>query len=410
MEDEIMLETIVKKVAGLDVHKMVIVATVLLTQEDGETRKETRKFGTFRKHRRQLARWLKRSGIELVVMESTGIFWKSIFETLETAGIKTYVVNARHVKNVPGRKTDVMDSEWLATLARAGLLKPSFIPPKDLRELRLIGRHRMKLHGMLAGEKNRLHKILDDAGIRLGGVVSDINGVSAKEMVTGLIENKPVEELVLCARGRLKAKAEELHDSLSESISERHKFLLQKIQNHIQHLEQEIWEMDDYLFAAMTPYQEQWGIMQTLPGVDKFSAAMLIIEIGTDMEQFGSSGQLASWAGMCPGNNESVGKRKSGRARKGNRSVRRVLCEVANAARKTNSQFKGKYQGLVIRRGHKRTIIAVGHKILRVIYSMLKNNQPYWDPEIDYEALTVKRNAPRWLRALTKYGYLPAGA
>ncbi len=405
-----MLETIVKRVAGLDVHKMVIVATVLLTQEDGEIRKETREFRTFRKHRRQLVRWLNRFGIELVVMESTGIFWKSIFETLETAGIKTCVVNARHVKNVPGRKTDVMDSEWLATLARAGLLKPSFIPPKDLRELRLIGRHRMKLHGMLAGEKNRLHKILDDAGIRLSGVVSDINGASAKEMVTGLIENKPVDELVLCARGRLKAKAEELRDSLSESISERHKFLLQRIQNHIQHLEQEIREMDDYLFAAMTPYQEQWSIMQTLPGVDKFSAAMLIIEIGTDMEQFGNSGQLASWAGMCPGNNESAGKRKSGRARKGNRSVRRILCEVANAARKTNSQFKGKYQGLVIRRGHKRAIIAVGHKILRVIYSMLKNNQPYWDPEIDYEALTVKRNAPRWLRALKKYGYLPAEA
>jgi len=405
-----MLETIVKRVAGLDVHKMVIVATVLLTQGDGEIRKETREFRTFRKHRRQLVRWLNRFGIELVVMESTGIFWKSIFETLETAGIKTCVVNARHVKNVPGRKTDVMDSEWLATLARAGLLKPSFIPPKDLRELRLIGRHRMKLHGMLAGEKNRLHKILDDAGIRLSGVVSDINGVSAKEMVTGLIENKPVDELILCARDRLKAKAEELRDSLSESISERHKFLLQKIQNHIQHLEQEIREMDDYLFAAMTPYQEQWSIMQTLPGVDKFSAAMLIIEIGTDMEQFGNSGQLASWAGMCPGNNESAGKRKSGRARKGNRSVRRILCEVANAARKTNSQFKGKYQGLVIRRGHKRAIIAVGHKILRVIYSMLKNNQPYWDPEIDYEALTVKRNAPRWLRALKKYGYLPAEA
>ncbi len=405
-----MLEAIVKRVAGIDVHKMVIVVTVLLTQENGEIQKETREFRTFRKHRRQLARWLKRCGIELAVMESTGIFWKSIFETLETACIDAYVVNARYVKNVPGRKTDVMDSEWLATLARAGLLKPSFIPPKDLRELRLIGRHRMKLQGMLAGEKNRLHKILDDAGIRLGGVVSDINGVSAKEMIAGLIENKPVEELVLCARGRLKAKEKELYDSLSESISERHRFLLRKIQSHIQHLEQEIQDLDDYLFAAMTPYQKQWGILQTLPGVDRFSAAMLLIEIGTDMEQFGSPGQLASWAGMCPGNNESAGKRKSGRARKGNGSVRRVLCEVANAARKTNSQFKGKYQGLVIRRGHKRTIIAVGHKILRVIYAMLKNNQPYWDPGIDYEELTVKRNAPRWLRALGKYGYLPAQA
>ena len=347
--------------AGLDIHKMVIVATILVTQKDGETRKETREFGTFRKHRRQLARWLNRFGIELVVMESTGIFWKSIFETLEQAAIKTYVVNARFVKNVPGRKTDVMDSEWLATLGRAGLLKPSFIPPKDLRELRLIGRHRMKVHGMLAGEKNRLHKILDDAGIRLGGVVSDINGVSARNMIAGLVEDRPVEDLVKCARGRLKAKEKELYDSLSDPISERHRFLLRKVHDHIRTLEEEIREMDAYLFEAMTPYQREWGILQTLPGVDKFSAAMLILEIGTDMEQFGGSGQLASWAGMCPGNNESAGKRKSGRARKGNRSVRRVLCEVANAARKTKSQFKGKYQSLVIRRGHKRTIIAIGH-------------------------------------------------
>lgn len=405
-----MLEPIVNRVAGLDVHKMVIVATVLLTPEDGEPIKETREFGTFRKHRRQLARWLVRCGVELAVMESTGIYWKSIYETLEAFGIKTYVVNARHVKNVPGRKTDVKDSEWLAVLARSGLLKPSFIPPKDLRELRLVVRYRIKLYDTLAGEKNRLHKVLDDAGIRLGGVVSDINGVSARQMVVGLIEDWPVDKIVECAHGRLKAKAKELYDSLSEPISERHRFLLGKIQSHIRRLEDDIQEMDDYLFAAMTPYQEAWGILQTLPGVDKFSAAVLIIEIGTDMEQFGGSDRLASWAGMCPGNNESAGKRKSGRAGKGNRTVRRTLCEVANAARKTNSQFKGKYQSLVIRRGHKRTIIALGHKLLRVVYSMLKNNQPYKDPEIDYEALIVQRNSPRWLKALNKYGYLPAQA
>ena len=400
-----MLEPIVKRCAGLDVHKMVIVVTVILEQEDGSFQ-ETRKFKTFRKQRRQLCRWLKHHDIELAVMESTGVYWKSIYANLEEAGIKTYVVNARHVKKVPGRKTDVMDSEWLATLGRAGLLNSSFIPPRDLRELRLIGRHRMKLHSMLSAEKNRLHKILDDAGIRLGGVVSDINGVSAQQMIAGLIEGKSVKELVKCAHGRLKKKSEELQESLDEILGERHRFLLSKVQKHINYLKKEILEMDEYLFAAMTPYQEQWGILQTLPGVDKFSAAILIAEIGINMEQFGSAGQLASWAGMCPGNNESAGKRKSGHIRKGNRSVRRILCEIANSSRKTNSQFKGKYQGLVIRRGHKRTIIALGHKILRVIFSMLKNNQPYYDPGIDYESLVVHRNAPRWLKALEKHGYL----
>ncbi|WP_139786951.1 transposase, partial [Desulfamplus magnetovallimortis] len=201
-------------------------------------------------------------------------------------------------------------------------------------------------------------------------------------------------------------KAHELMDSMDETLGESHRFLLQNIQSHIRYLEKEIQKMDDYLFAAMTPYAEQWGILQTLPGVDKFSAAMLIIEIGVDMDQFGSAGNLSSWAGMCPGNNESAGKKKSGRTRKGNGTVRRILCEVANAARKTNSQFKGKYKALVIRRGHKRTIVAVGHKILRVIFSMLKNKQPYRDPDIDYEAIVVERNAPRWLQALIKFGYL----
>jgi len=402
-----MVEPIVKRCAGLDVHKMAVTATILLEQEDGNLKEETREFGTFRKHKRQLCRWLKRYEIELVIMESTGIYWKSIYASLEDAEIKAYVVNARYVKQVPGRKTDVLDSQWLASLGRFGLLKPSFIPPKDLRELRLITRQQMKLQSMLAAEKNRLHKALDDAGIRLGGVVSDINGVSAREIISGLIEGKPLRDLMQCVRGRLKAKIPELRDSLDETLGERHCFLLQSIQNHIRYLEHQLKEMNEYVFAAMSPYQQQWEILQTLPGIDKISAAILIVEIGIDMECFGKKERLVSWAGMCPGNNESAGKKKSGRARKGNRSVRRILCEVSNAARKTNSQFKGKYQGLVIRRGHKRTIIALGHKMLRIIYSLLKNNQPYHDPEIDYEALVVHRNAPRWLQALKKFGYLP---
>lgn len=405
-----MLEAIVKRCAGLDVHKMVVVATVIVEHEDGRIEEETKKFGTFRKHRRQMCQWLKSHEIELAVMESTGIYWKAIYARLEKAGIKSYVVNARHVKQVPGRKTDVLDSQWLATLGRAGLLKPSFIPPGDLRELRLVTHQRMKVQGTLHAEKNRLHKVLDDAGIRLGGVVSDIDGVSARRLIEGLIEGKAVEELQVCIRGRLKAKTDEVMESLDGELGPRHRFILQGILNHIRYLEQEVGTYDRYLFDAMSPYQQQWEFLQTIPGVDKIAAAHIIVEIGVEMERFGTMGQLASWAGMCPGNNESAGKRKSGRTRRGNGMIRRILCEVANAARKTKSQFKGKYQGLVIRRGHKRTIIALGHKILRVIYSLLKNNQPYRDPEIDYEAIMIKRNAPRWMKALAKFGYLPQTA
>jgi transposase len=403
-----MLTPIVKRCAGLDVHKMVVVGTVILELVDGSLREETRQFGTFRRHRRQMVRWLSGLGVDLAVMESTGIFWKSIFASLEEAGIATYVVNARHVKQVPGRKTDVSDSQWLATLGRLGLLKPGFIPPKDLRELRLISRQRIKLRGMLAAETNRLHKVLDDAGIRLGGVVSDINGTSARAIIGGLVDGKSPEELVPCVRGRLKKKIPQLLDTLDEPLGERHRFLLKALEQHICYLEQELSSLDAYLFAAMSPYQKQWEILQTIPGIDAVSAAMLLVEIGIEMQCFGSAHRLASWAGMCPGNNESAGKQKGGRTRKGNHVVRQLLCEIANAASKSKSQFKGQYQGLVIRRGHKRAIIAVGHKVLRVAYALLKSLQPYRDPQLDYTRLVVQRNAPRWLSALKRYGFLPA--
>jgi transposase len=398
---------IVKRCAGLDIHKMIVVVTIQLMLEDESVVEETRSFGTFRKNRRQLCRWLKKHDIELVVMESTGIYWKSIYGSLEDAGLQTFVVNARHVKQVPGRKTDVKDSQWLATLGRFGLLRPSFIPPKDLRELRMLTRQRQKIQSMLSAETNRLHKALDDSGIRLGGVVSDIKGVSALHMIEGLIEGKSPEELVGYARGRLKSKVAELFDSLDEPLGERHRLLLYMIHHHMGFLSEELRLIDEYIFKAMAPYQQQWEFLQTVPGIDQIGAALLLVEIGVDMERFGSKENLASWAGMCPGNNESAGKRKSGKTRKGNRAIRRILCEAANAASKTNSQFKGKYQGLVIRRGHKRAIIAVGHKILRVVYSLLKNGRAYIDPEIDYESMVVKKNAPRWIQALKKYGHWP---
>lgn len=400
------MEPVVRRSAGLDVHRNSVVVTVLIEQDDGTIFEETREFGTFKKDRRELCAWLTDHRIELAVMESTSIYWKAIFSALEGAGITAHVVNARHVKNVPGRKTDVKDSQWLASLARFGLLRPSFIPPEDLRELRLLSRRRMKLQGMLAGEKNRLHKALDDAGIRLGSVVSDINGVSARAIIDGLIDGMSPLQLMNFVRGRLKDKIPVLLDALDGSLSERHLFVLRHIRAHIRFLEQELQDIDLYLLAAMNPYRTQWEILQTIPGVDQISAAMLIIEIGVDMKRFGSMERLASWAGMCPGNNESAGKRKSGRTRKGNRMVRQLLCEISNAARRTNSQFKGKYKGLVVRRGHKRTIIAIGHKILRIIFVLLKKRVAYKDPSIDYEALLVKRNAPRWIQALKKFGYL----
>ena len=403
-----MLEAMARSSAGLDVHKAMVMCTLLKEDAEGGLIKETREVPTFRGHLEQLAGWLKEAEVELTVMESTGVYWKSVYEALEDVGLKVFVVNARHVKNVPGRKTDVQDSEWLAELARYGLLRASFIPPRDLRELRLLTRYRRKLSGYLAGEKNRLHKVLDDSGVRLGSVVSDIDGVGAGKMIQALIEGKKsAEEIAQMAEGKQKAKRPEIILALEGLISDRHRFLLKRIQRHIRWLDKQIGEIDSQVVAAMEPYRKEWELMQTIPGIDEIGAAMLLAEIGVDMPRFGSKDKLSSWAGMCPGNNESAGKKKSGHTRQGNRYVRQLLCEAANSAVKTESQFKGFYRGLVIRRGHKKAIVAVGHKILETIYVVLNKKEPYKDPKVDYEALMVKRNAPRWLKALQKFGYLP---
>ncbi|HAT50363.1 MAG: IS110 family transposase [Nitrospirae bacterium] len=401
-----MIKGIVERVAGLDVHKDTVVGTVLLENPGGDPLKETRSFGTMSQKLKELASWLTQQGVELAVMESTGIYWKPVFEALEEVGLKVFLVNARHVRNVPGRKTDVKDSEWLAELARCGLLRPSFVPPKDLRELRSVSRYREKMSGMLASEKNRLQKILDECGIRLSSVVSDINGVSARKMIQALINGMPITEIPELAVGSLRGKKEELLSALEGTLSERHRFLLRQIESHIRFLSDELAQIDTLLIEGMAPYRQEWQRLQTIPGLDQIGAALLLVEIGTDMERFGSAARLSAWAGMCPGNNESAGKRKSGRTPHGNKHVRQILCEAANCARRTKSQFSGLYQGMVIRRGHKRTIVAIGHKMLRISFALLKNGEHYRDPGIDYEKLVVQRNGPRWLQALKKFGLL----
>jgi transposase len=311
------------------------------------------------------------------------------------------------VKNVPGRKTDVSDSEWLAQLARFGLLRGSFIPPKDLRELRLVSRYRRRLVQTLAGEKNRVHKVLDDAGIKLGGVVSDIDGVCARKMVEGLIAGRTAAELAALGRGKLKSSEEVLQAAMDGELSPRHRLVLNMALDHLHYLEQQLTPLDRYLIAAMKPYAWAWHLLQTIPGIDEIGAAMILIEIGDKMQRFGSPSRLASWTALCPGNHETAGKRRSGKIRHGNPIVRYLLCEAANAARRTKTVFQAKYNSLVIRRGHKKTIIALAHKLIRTIYFVLVRRRPYRDTTVDYEAAIVAKNAPRWIRALKKFGYWP---
>jgi transposase len=285
-----------------------------------------------------------------------------------------WVVNARHVKAVPGRKTDVADAQWLASLAGAGLLRASFIAKADLRSLRHIARHRQKLGGMLAAEKNRLHKLLTDAGIRLGVVVSDLHGQSARAMVKALIAGKTVPEVLSLASNRLRASREDIFEALqAEEITPAHRFVLAEIMAHIQELEDPIARFDAELLRSLhdAGYAVLLQLLQTLPGIDLMGAAMLLVEISSDMSVFGSAQRLASWVGMCPGNNKSAGKRTSGRMRKRNAWVRRLLCEFAQAAGRSRCALKDKFQALTVRKGHKRSTVALGHKMLRTIYAML---------------------------------------
>lgn len=404
------LKPLHKRVIGLDVHQAQITACAITEAPDGTTSIEQRQFGAFKRDRRALAEWAQALRPDQVVMESTGIYWRSPYAALETVGIRADVVNARHVKNVPGRKTDVGDAQWLATLARAGLLRGSFIPPALLRELRLISRQRQKLVGQLASEKNRLHKVLTDGGIRLGVVVSDLHGQSARAMVKAIIADRPTQSVLDCASRRLKASREELFDALQGELTASHRFVLGELMQHIEEIEARIARFNRRLLDGLAGEDDALILLQTLPGVDLIGAAMLLVEIGTDMDAFGSADRLASWVGICPGNNESAGKRKSGRVRKGNIYVRRLLCEFAHAASRTASVFKSKFQALVIRRGHKRSIIALAHKILRTMFFMLKRGEHYRDSAADYEALSVQRNAPRWIKALKKFGFIPSVA
>ena len=399
-----------KRVIGLDVHQAQITACAIIEEGSGETRIERRQFGGFKRDRRELAAWAATLRPDEVVLESTGIYWKSPYAALEAAGIRATVVNARHVKQVPGRKTDIGDAQWLATLARAGLLRGSFVPPAKLRELRLIARQRQKLVGLLSSEKNRMHKVLTDAGVRLGVVVSDLHGQSARAMIKGILQGQAPNEVLALASRRLKASREVLHDALQGELTASHLFVLDELLRHIKELEARIARFDARLLHELASEHNALALLQTLPGVDTIGAAMLLVEIGSDMSVFGNPDRLASWVGLCPGNNESAGKRKSGRVRKGNPYVRRLLCEFAHAASRTKSAFHAKFQSLIVRRGHKRAIVALAHKMLRTIFFMLKRGDYYRDSATNYEQLSVQRNASRWIKALTRFGFIPAAA
>jgi transposase len=393
---------------GLDVHSKVIVACYLTTDEvTNESRHECAEFTTFKSGLRELAKWIKERGSPPAIMESTGIYWKGPRQILFNNGIKCIVVNARHIKKVPGHKTDIADSLWLAMVGRAGLVKNSFVPTPKFEKIRRLARLRQQINDELSRTKNRLHKILTECGILLSNVITDINGQSGRAMIEAIAKGMPPMEALQFASTRLKASPEDILRALDTELDDEDLFLIRSILQHVKQLEEKIRDYDRFLSEMLKEYQWALDLLQTIPGVDFLASAMIIAEIGLDMDEFGTADRLSSWAGMCPGNNESAGKRKATTTNKGNRYLRRILCEVANAASRTKScYFEAKFKSLCIRRGRKRAIVAIGHNILRIMFYMLKRREVYRDSVIDYKSLVVKKNASRWIMNLRQFGYL----
>jgi len=396
-----------ERCCGIDVHKETVVACVIVPGADGKPIKETRTFNTMTGDLRALAEWLKQKQCTHVAMESTGVYWKPVYNLLE-GQFEVLVVNAEHLKKVAGRKSDVADAEWIADLLRHGLLKGSFIPSAPQRAWRDLTRYRTTLTDERTREVNRVQKVLEDANIKLASVASNVMGVSGRAMLEQLIQGKTDPALLAeLAKGRLREKRELLEQALTGTFKPHHRFMLIQHLSHIDFLDEQIAKLDAALEEQMRPFQAELMRWDQIPGINLRIAQVLVAEIGTDLKQFEDAAHLASWAGMCPGNNESGGKRKSGRTRKGSKWLRRALVEAAHGAARTKAKyFKNLYHRLAGRRGKKRAIVAVGHSLLVTGYYLITRGRNYEDLGANYfderNKEMVKRQA---IKRLEKLGF-----
>jgi transposase len=401
------MDVVHKKCSGLDVHRDSVAACVALSGEGRGGRKEIRIFGTTTRDLLAMSDWLAGHGVTHVAMESTGVFWKPVFNILESR-FEVILVNARHIKQVPGRKTDVKDCEWIADLLRHGLLKASFVPDRPQRELRDLTRHRAQLVGEQTRVANRIHKILEDGNIKLGSVASDLLGKSGREMIQALLAgDRSPAEMADLARGRLRDKREALTAALEGRVTEHHKDMLRMLWDHLLYLEKTIEMLDNRIEEMTRPFESEIRRLDGIPGVDRVVAQAMIAEIGTDMSRFATAAHLASWAGLCPGNYESAGKRKSGRLLKGNRWLRRSLCQAAWGASHTKDTYmSAHYRRIAKRRGKKRAIVALGHTILVSAYYILLRAAEYKELGGDYfDRLNPARLRTYHVHRLEDLGY-----
>jgi transposase len=401
------MQVIYPRCAGLDVHPDSVTSCVMLTADDGSVEKQGKTFGTFTSELLLLGDWLKTYGVTHVAMESTGAYWKPVWNVLEEQ-FQLLLANAQHLKTVPGRKTDVSDSEWIADLHRHGLLRASFVPLRPQRELRELVRHRAGMVQRIGQLKNELQEVLESANIKLARVASDISGVSATEMLEGLLggQARP-EQLAELARGRLREKKTQLVQALSGRLESHHRLIITQLLADVAWCEEQVEEVSQEIAQRLQGEAEVMERLDGIPGVNRRIAEVIIAEVGTDMSRFPTDKHLVSWSGVCPGNNQSGGRRRSARIRPGNRSLKGVIIEAAHAAaRKKGSYLKAKYHRLAGRRGKKRAKVAVARSILQSAYHMMNRGTAYQDLGEDYYE---RRNPEQLVRRLTqriqKLGY-----
>lgn len=400
------MEVVYRCCCGIDVHKKVIVACLV---NGGE--QELREFGTTTSEIKSLANWLTESGCEMIAMESTGVFWKPLYNLFELMDLNAMVVNAAHMKALPGRKTDVKDAEWIADLLRHGLLKASYIPSREQRELREITRYRKSLTEERCREVNRLQKILEGANIKLDSVVKDITGKSARKLLQRIIDDDipDSEEVSKLVHGRMRPKLDQIVASIEGITTPLQRKLLAQIIDHIDDLNRRIGELDKLVQEYMTEYEAAIEAIDEIPGIARRSAEVILTEIGLDMGRFPSAAHLCSWAGVCPGNYQSAGRRKHGKTTKGNSALKTILTQCAKSARTAkNSYFSAQYQRIAARRGKNRATLAVAHSILIAIYHILKNKTAFQDLGSDYyDSFNRDRKINSYLKRLKALGWEP---
>ena len=400
------MEAIIERCCGLDVHQETVVACVLIGGPDERPRREIRSFQTVVRDLVAMREWLLELGCTHVAMESTGVYWKPVYAVLEDA-FEVVVGNARHIRNVPGRKTDVKDSEWIADLLRHGLISKSIVPSKPLGELRDLLRYRRKLTQARSTERNRVLKQLETANIKLSSFVTDVFGVSGRSMLVALLDDTPATQIAELARGRLRKKIPDLVLALEGRLQEHHRFMLKMQLTRLDEIERHIGDLDSRISQKLQPYAEEIALIDEVPGMDRINAARVVAEMGVDVTAFKGVAHLASWAGVSPGNNQSAGKRRGTKSRKGNVHLTTTLVEAAQAAvRKKGSYLRDKFHRLKARRGYKRAIMAIAHKILRSIYFMLLRRTHYKDLGANYlDQINHHRTAKNLKRRLELLGY-----